>query len=434
LGQKTLVVCPSSLKWQWYSELAKFNEIDPQKIVIEGSREKRAIQWDKAKDCQFVMVSYDMMRQKTDLDQAKIYLNNRGLLIFDEIMRIKSRTSQRTKACINLRDSAALCIGLTGQPVDNNLGEFYTILNIVSPNFLPSYEKFAEMFLVRELRQGSNGRSYWQIFGEKHIDQFRQIIKPLVFRREKREVLVLPPSSTVTRTVDLSKEQKRIEKRLLELAKEDPENVLKYFTYSRENLISPSLLPVAVLDTPRGLDLWSQIEGDVSSLEYVPSKVQELLEGKITPKDIELTPRLLEVKDILEESGREKIIVFSTYVKALEIVKRCLTNEDCAMVAGSYDTEDELEKFRGDTRILLASEKAQEGLNLQFCSSMIVINSSWTFSRMEQLRGRIDRRGQLHPMTFYELNSNSVIEARINKILEKKEKLSERVLAREVMK
>jgi hypothetical protein len=47
--------------------------------------------------------------------------------------------------------------------------------------------------------------------------------------------------------------------------------------------------------------------------------------------------------------------------------------------------------------------------------------------------GRIERKGQLHPMTFYELNSDSVIESRINKILKKKEKLSEKVLARRVM-
>jgi len=435
LGQRNLVVCPASLRGQWYEELKKFNNLDPSRIVIDGSREKRENQWKLAKECQYVICSYDLMRQKTDLDKAKLYLNRNGLLIFDEVMRIKNRESKRTKACIDLRSKTFSCIGLTGQPIDNNLGEFYTILNIVSPGFIPSYEKFAEMFLVRELRQGSNGRSYWQIRGERNVDEFRELIKPLMIRKEKREVLNLPPTSIITRTVELSKKQKRIEKRLLELAKEDPNNVLKYFTYSRENLISPSLLPIAVLDAPRGLDLWSQIEGNSNeSIEYIPSKVQELLEGKIKPEDIELTPRLLEVKDILEESGREKIIVFSTYVKALELVKRCLTNEDCAMVAGSYDTEDELEKFRGDTRILLASEKAQEGLNLQFCSSMIVINSSWTFSRMEQLRGRIDRRGQLHPMTFYELNSNSVIEARINKILEKKEKLSERVLEREVMR
>jgi len=434
LGQRTLVVCPASLRGQWFDELKKFNNLDPSKIVIDGSREKREKQWGTAKKCQYVICSYDLMRQKNDLDKAKLYLNGNGLLIFDEIMRIKNRESKRTKACIDLRNKAFSCIGLTGQPVDNNLGEFYTILNIVSPGFVPSYEKFAEMFLVRELRQGPNGRSYWQILGERNVDEFRDLIKPLVIRKEKREVLNLPPTSTIIRTVELSKEQKRIEKRLLELAKEDPDNILKYFTYSRENLISPALLPVEILDAPRGLDLWSQVERKENLfLEYIPSKVQELLEGKIKPEDIELTPRLLEVKDILEESGKEKIIVFSTYVKALELVKRCLTNEDCAMVAGDYNTEDEIEKFRGDTRILLASEKAQEGLNLQHCSSMIILNSSWTFSRMEQLRGRIERKGQIHPMTFYELNSNSVIESRINKILKKKEKLSEKVLARRVM-
>jgi SNF2 family DNA or RNA helicase len=433
LGQKNLVVCPASLRGQWFSELIKFNNKEPRSIIIDGSKEKRKKQWDEARNCQYCIVSYDLLRQSDDLAKAKFFLNKKGLLICDEVMRAKTAQSQRTKAVKELRKSASFALGLTGTPCENSLGEFYTILNIVSPNFIPSYERFAELFLVRELRQGMYGKSYYVLRGEKNIDEFRDLIKPLVIRREKRECLNLPPSSTIIRNVDFSKEQKRIEKRLLELAKGDPDNILKYFTYLRENLISPDLLPIKLIESGGLSSLWSQVLGANENMEYVPSRVQELVEGKIKPDQIELTPRLREVADIIEESGKEKIIVFSTYVKALELVKRCILKEPCAMIIGGCNVEEEMNKFKGDYRILLMSEAGSEGINMQHCNLLVTINKNYNPSKHLQLIGRIERKGQLHPMTFYELNSNSVIEARINKILKKKEKLSERVLARRVM-
>lgn len=441
LGLRNLVVCPASLRNQWYNELVKFNFEEPRRIIINGTKTKRGKQWDLAQECQYVICSYDLLRQSEDLKRAKLYLND-GLLICDEIMRVKTEKSKRTKAIMDLRESASFAIGLTGTPIENNLGEFYTILNIASPGFLPSYDRFAELFLVREMRQGMGGKSYWIIRGEKNVDEFRDLIKSLVIRREKRECLCLPPSSIIIRNVELSKEQKRIEKKLFELAREDPSNYLnnfKYFTYARENIISPDLLPFNFKELLREgqtkLDLWTELDlVKENSLEYVPCcRVQELINGKIKPEDIELTPRLQEIADIIEESGREKIIIYSPYVKALELIKRCILKEPCSMLIGGCDTEYELKQFREDTRVLLMSSAGEEGHNLQMSSLMIIVDKPYNPAKLSQLMGRIERKGQERPMTFYELNSPSIIEARVNAILERKEKLSERVLAQRVM-
>ena len=64
---------------------------------------------------------------------------------------------------------------------------------------------------------------------------------------------------------------------------------------------------------------------------------------------------------------------------------------------------------------------------------MVELNTSWTESKRQQLKGRIERSGQKNPMTFYELQSSSVVEQRVREILKRKEKLSERVLAQKVM-
>jgi len=403
---------------------------------MEGSNRS----WEDAGNYQYCIASYDLLKQKfervgkrkvpiysEDMEKAKVFVKG-GLLLFDEIMRIKSRKADRTIGAKAIRKEAAFCVGLTGTPIENNLGEFYNILDIISSGFIPSYEKFAEMFLVRELKSTYGGRSFWVIRGEKNLDQFTKLVSPLYIRKEKRQCLELPPSSTVVRKIALSKKQKENEKRLLVLSQENPNDILKYFTYARENIISPDLIPSNFgISVPQGLDLRADPE------EYIPSKAKQLIDGEIGPDEIELTPRLEEIKTLVEESGKEKLIIFSTYVKALEIIKRCILNEPCSMIIGGCKVEEEMDKFRSNTRIMLMSEAGMEGLNLQHCNLMVELNTSWTESKRQQLKGRIERSGQKNPMTFYELQSSSVVEQRVREILKRKEKLSERVLAQKVM-
>jgi SNF2 family DNA or RNA helicase len=442
LGLQTLIVCPASLKEQWYNELSKFTDSPVYKrIIVEGSNRS----WDDIGNYQYCIASYDLLKQKfekidtgkriikrpiysEDMEMAKGFVKN-GLLIFDEIMRVKNAKADRTIGAKTIREQAAFCIGLTGTPIENNLAEFYNILDIISPGFMPSYEKFAEMFLVRELKSGFGGKSFWVIQGEKNLDQFTKLVSPLYIRKEKRQCLELPPSSTVVRKIAMSKKQKENEKRLLELSQENPNDILKYFTYARENVISPDLILEDFNSKPQGLDLWAEVGNQI------PSKIERVMSGELDKKYLEMNPRIQEIKDIIEETGKEKLIIFSTYVKALNLVAQTCLSEPYAMVAGNCNVEEELAKFRGDeARILLGSEKIEEGLNLQESHLLLCINDAWNPARMLQLEGRIERSGQKNPMTFYKLKSDSVIEKRIEEILKRKERLSERILAQKVMR
>ena len=136
----------------------------------------------------------------------------------------------------------------------------------------------------------------------------------------------------------------------------------------------------------------ARIMGGYDALKYIPSRVQKLSEGKLQPNQIKLTPRLQEIADIIEESGREKIIIFSPYVKALEIVRKCILKEPYAMLVGGCNTGAELAKFRSDTRILLMSEAGEEGHNLQISSLMVIIDKPYNPAKLAQLRGRIERK------------------------------------------
>jgi SNF2 family DNA or RNA helicase len=435
LGIPALVVCPASLRYQWYSELTKFtNSPESLRSVIDDSPKKRAQLWeDSIGKNQYNICSYDLLRQDKDLEYAQRFAKN-GMIIFDEIMRIKTRSSERTKAAKKLRSVASYCVGLTGTPIENNLAEFYEVLNIVSPGFISSYEKFAEMFLERELKTTYGGKTFWVITGEKNLDDFTKLVSPLFIRKEKRECLELPPASTVVRRVPMSKKQRQIEKELLNLSRVDSLNVLKYFTYARENTISPDLLNSENFkQKDNSLNLFEE----EFPTERFPSKIELVMSGELEANELEMTPRLQETKDIIEETGREKIIIYSTYVKALNIISRlCLPEkESFAMIAGDCNVEEELAKFRQDnTRILLASPKIEEGLNIQFASMLLTVNKNFNPARQSQLEGRIERSGQKNAMTFFELEStDSVVESKVNAILQKKEKLSEKVLARRVM-
>jgi len=445
LGLKNMVIVPSSLKYQWTGELLKFADIpDNQKIVIDGkSRSKRDKQWNQSLDRKYTICSYDLLKQPEDLCQAIESLDN-GFLIFDEIMRIKTPTSKRTKCAKELRKSAKYCIGLTGTPLENSITEFWNVLNVVNPSFLPNYDKFAEAFLITEIKYKEyfdkktmkmKQKPYILVRGEKNVQTFRQLIQPLVFRKEKRECLNLPPSNTIVRWVESSKKQKEIEKKLFELAKEDPENILRYFTYAREAVISPDLIPP--LEDRGFKDIWAKFLGEEIGdgiQTGVPARVDQLISGELKPKDIILTPRLQEVIEIVDDSAGEKLIIFSTYVRALELIRRCILKEPSAMIVGGCDIQKESEKFRGDTRILLMSEAGAEGLNLQHCHLLLTVNKAYNPAKHQQLLGRIERSGQKSSMQFYEIrDKSSVIEKRVENILSKKTKLSEFVLAKEAM-
>jgi len=259
-----------------------------------------------------------------------------------------------------------------------------------------------------------NGHKFMDIMGYKNLEALKEIIKPYYIRRLRTEVLDLPPSSTVVRAVELSKEQKAIEDLLLKGSQEAfkmdrMELVLKYFTYGMENFISPCLLPTG----------W---EPD----EDFPLETE--LKKLILDAPKEPTPREQETLAILRESSPNKIIVFSGFKKALERLSG-FVQEPISWLTSGVDVQAELASWKeGDNRLLFMTSAGAMGHNLQEnCSMMVVLSSLHNPRMMDQLLARISRMGQKKPVTYYVLDSDSQIEQKLHANTLEKNELSENV-------
>jgi len=410
LGCRTLVICPSTLVDEWGSQIQKFTGSSFQPIY--GPTRERQAAWKKATESplHYAVFSWDGLRNEMDLKLAQAYCKE-GLIIFDEITKGKNAQAQRSKAAASLK--ARRVLGITGSPIENNLKELWHILKLVRPELFPNYQRFADMFMVLEERSFS-GHKFMDIVGYKNLEGLKEMIAPYYIRRLRTEVLDLPPSSTVVRTVPLSKQQQEIEAFLLKSSQEAfkvdrMELVLKYFTYGMENFISPCLLPTE----------WEPDEDFVQ---------EEQLKQLILDANKEPSPRELETLEILKESAPNKIIVFSGFKKAL-VRLATFVKEPISWLTSGVDVQAELASWKdGDTRLLFMTSAGAMGHNLQEkCSMMVILSSLHNPRMMDQLLARISRMGQKKPVTYYVLDSASQIEQKLHANTAEKNVLSENV-------
>jgi SNF2 family DNA or RNA helicase len=305
-------------------------------------------------------------------------------VIYDEITKLKNWKALRTKAISTLQPYFK--IGLTGTPIENSLPEFYQIFRIVAPTLLGSYTQFSERYLIIE-EQGNRWHRWKEVVGTKNLDILKEKIAPKFLRRERDEVLDLPPTSDVVLRLEATKEQRTVEKSLLKLARANQELVLACFVFAQENTFNPAYIPI--------------------------EKIQDIELQELTP---------------------HKVIVFSKFEKVLSQLQRMLP-EEISYLHGGIDTENEFKKWDTDqTRVLTMTQMGTYGLNLQSAHFMIMLDKPYNPAVIEQLKARIHRMGQKEAMIFYDLQTDLIIEKRINQILSEKRNLSASLLAKEVMK
>jgi len=424
-GAKCLVVSRSSLLRQWGSEIEKFTNSTYE--IIEGSIKKRELAWDSAirTPVHYAIVSYDILRSKNDRAAAKRYIDNNGVCIYDEITMVKNIKSSRAKAIRGLKPHNI--IGLTGTPYENHLDEYYQIFSLVKPGLLPPFEIYKDMFTIRhsQVIQTKSGRTFTleRIEKEINLDVLKKMVAPAMIRRERKDVLNLPPSEPVIHTVGMSRVQREIETMLIKGAKKHEDLKLPFFTFGLENAISPALIRSDQITDY--IDLLPLID----KLVDVEKSIDE--ESTIAS----MTPRIEEIGSILDESGNLKIAIYSRYTRALDLIDNLILKSrdiDAAYFTGSIR---ELNKFNdSDSRVLLMSGAGAYGLNIQHnCHIMILVDKPFNPAILEQVKGRIDRIGQTHAMQYHEFNTNSIIEQKAYDIINRKGTTSAILLAKDVM-
>ena len=395
--ERVLVVSPASLKAEWEEQIAKFSDL-PSTIVFGAYPARRAAY---RRHTFFTLCNYE-----------QVVADGNGLLdalrpdvvILDEAQRIKNWQTKTANAVKKLRSRYAFV--LTGTPLENRIDEIYSIVQFLDPDLLGPLFRFNREFYALD----EKGRPS----GFRNLEELAERVSSVMLRRRKEDVEgELPGRTTKTFFVPMTDTQtgayedyEHYVQRLAALAarrpltKEEFERLQKFLACMR-----------MVCDTP-------YILGD---------------ESRDCPK-MEEMERLL--PDLLEDPER-KIIVFSEWVRMLELVRDYAAGAgiDFAWHTGSVPQprrRAEIRRFREDPdcRLFLSSESGGVGLNLQVADTVVNMDQPWNPARLEQRIARAWRKHQTRPVTVINLVSEHTIEHRMLGLLEAKRTLAEGVLDR----
>lgn len=377
---RALILAPSSLIYNWSDEFKKFApQLDT--IVSYGLKPLR----DEliAEDHQVVITSYASFRQ--DVEEYDKF--DFDYLILDEAQVMKNA---QTKIAQYLRDfKVKQAYALSGTPIENNLGEIWSIFEIVLPGLLPSKNQFTKM----------------------PAEKVARYIKPFVMRRKKEDVLTeLPDLIEVIHRNELADSQKTIYLAQLQQMQE------------RVRLASDEELNRSKMEILSGLMRLRQICD-------TPSLFMEDYDGE--------SGKLESLRGLLEQiqAGGHRVLIFSQFRGMLDIIEKELESMEMGnfKITGSTQAKERQEMTTafnaGEKDAFLISLKAGGvGLNLTGADTVILVDLWWNPAVEAQAIGRAHRMGQEQNVEVYRLITRGTIEEKIQELQESKKNLISTVL------
>jgi len=389
-----LVVAPTSVGANWRREVERFAPSLRPRLWRDGPRTPAAAAALRGGDV--VIASYDLAR----IDQTTLGGVAWGTLVLDEAQRVKNANSKTARALRAL--PADWRLALTGTPLENHLGELWSLLRFLAPGLLGSWAAFRERFALPIERDGDDERR----------EALARLVRPLVLRRTKQEVLAdLPARTEAVVEVDLGPRQRALydEARLEALAElsadEEPGagaggvHVFAALTRLRQLACHPGLVEPG----------W---RGGSAKLEA-----------------------LLELTDELREGGH-RALVFSQFTGHLALVRRALEARGARLLeldgsTPARERQRRVDAFQaGEGELFLISLKAGgTGLNLTGADYVVHLDPWWNPAVEDQATDRAHRIGQERPVHVYRLVARDTIEERILALHARKRDLVAGVLA-----
>ncbi|MGJ8696925.1 MAG: DEAD/DEAH box helicase [Verrucomicrobiaceae bacterium] len=391
-----LIVAPTSVVPNWIAETKKFTpSLSP--LMLQGAKRKRLFSHIPHAD--LVVTSFALLQR--DIDELKKHRFR--LAVLDEAQHIKNPSAKVTQAACQLNADQRLC--LSGTPVENNLGELWSLFRFLIPGLLGSREKFRNNYQNPIEKDEDEERS--------HL--LRKRLGPLILRRTKDQVATeLPPKTILVHPVELSSGQRDL------------------YETVRATMDKQVREAIAV----RGLEQ-SQfaILDALLKLRQIcchPSLLK-LPAAQKAPKKSAKLDYLFDLLDTLFAEGR-RVLLFSQFTSMLEIIEHELQKRKVSylkLTGASKDRGQLVDDFQnGNSSIFLISLKAGgTGLNLTAADTVIHYDPWWNPAAENQATDRAYRIGQDKPVFVHKLICAGTVEDRIHQLQQKKALLADSLLA-----
>lgn len=372
---KVLILAPASVLYNWQHEIKRFAP-SLKTAVIDGTIDERH-QLRGEEDANIWISSYHSYRNDQETYQRQFF----DVLILDEAQAIKNDRSQLYRSLS--KQDAGMRIGLSGTPLENNLQEFWALMQIILPGLLPEKKIYSQMGMAA----------------------IRKLISPFVLRRSKDEV-------------DLALPQKAIHDKFSSLATEQKNIYVAYLS-----------------------DIRSRLESQKNANHEIHF---ELLSAITRLRQICCHPKLIN-PDYTGESGKfehfkialdraltngKRILIFSQFTKMLDIIEDYLNDQKITSfrITGKTNKmarQDHVDQFNaGENSVFLISLRAGGvGINLTGADTIFLYDLWWNPAVEEQAIGRAHRIGQTKDIQVYRFITEGTIEERIAELQTEKRNL-----------
>lgn len=390
-----LIVCPTSLKYQWKKEIERFT--DSQAIVVEGNHLVRKKLYEAEET--YKIVSYNSV-----CNDIKILKSlHTDFLIMDEVQRLKNWNTKISRNARHIESEYAVI--LSGTPLENKLEELYSIMQFVDQFCLGPYYQFIDQTVVKS----DTGK----VISYKNLNAIGERMKNVLIRRRKKDVaLQLPGRMDKVLFVPMTEEQREMH--------DEYQNIVAQlvFKWTRTRFLSEK-------DRKRLLLLLSQMRMICDSTYILDQKSRY---------DTKVEETLNILKNVFD-SGDEKVVIFSQWERMTRLIAKELDELGVRYEYLHGGVPSEARKNLVDdftelpeSRVFLSTDAGSTGLNLQVASILINLDLPWNPAVLEQRIARIYRIGQKRNIQVINLVASQTIEERMLSTLNFKTSLFEGIL------
>jgi len=390
-GGPTLVVAPTSVCMNWVEEANRFA---PTLNIVQFWGKDRKKQLENLGAFDLLITSYALLQIEAE-SLSQIHWQT---IVLDEAQAIKNMTTKRSQAAMSLRGEFKMIT--TGTPIENHLGELWTLFNFLNPGLLGSLEKFNQRF-------GIPIEKYHDPEARKRL---KKLIQPFILRRTKSQVLEELPSRTeITLHVEMSNEE------------------LAFYEALRQEAIKR----LEGLEGPAG-------QKHLKILAEIMKLRRACCHARLVNPNLDIeSSKLALLAEVVEEllENRHKALIFSQFVDHLSIIREFLDERGISYqyLDGSTPARERkrrIEAFQaGDGDLFLISLRAGGcGLNLTAADFVIHMDPWWNPAVEDQASDRAHRIGQQRPVTIYRMVTRHTIEEKIVNLHAEKRDLASSLL------
>jgi superfamily II DNA or RNA helicase len=385
----SIVVVPKSLVFNWLDEASRFT---PKLRVWNYTGTDRQQLLSQLGGSDLLITTYaTLLRDIAELKDIEF-----DYIILDEAQAIKNSNTQQTKACRLLRGRYRLA--MTGTPVENHLGELWSIFEFLNPGFLGHAGAF------RDLTSASDT-------SDESLEWLRKCLKPFILRRTKAQVLKeLPEKTEQTLYCEMNAKQAKVYRELRDHYRASLTNKIESIGLERSKIqVLEALLRLrqAACD-PRLIDAKNGVEG---------SKIETLLE---------------QLEDVIAEG--HKALVFSQFTSMLALVRKELEARDWKyeyLDGSTRDRKSCVTRFQEDpdcSLFLISLKAGGHGLNLTAADYVYILDPWWNPAVESQAIDRAHRLGQTRSVMAYRIICQDTVEDKIVQLQQSKRHLADAII------